>query len=122
MGGGGGAGRGGVGWGCLGGGHQILPFVSRFYGSPSKFLWEDETGDPLTPMLFAIGQHRAIEGTQACFGVGELSTTYTQCADQNGSVAVHVVVEEAPDQRPHPLASWRKRKWCGEAGRCRVAR
>ena len=25
-------------------GDQILPFVRKFYGSPSTFLWEDEKG------------------------------------------------------------------------------
>ena len=56
------------------GGDQILPFVRCFYGSPSTYLWEDEMGttqyipqeeggeqgDPLMPMLFALGQHRAL--------------------------------------------------------------
>ena len=45
-----------------------------FYGTPSKFLWEDELGvvnhipqgeggeqgDPLMPLLFSLGQHRAL--------------------------------------------------------------
>ena len=52
-------------------GDQILPFVRCFCGSPSTYLWEDEMGvtqniqqgeggeqgDPLMPMLFALGQH-----------------------------------------------------------------
>ena len=59
------------------GGDQILPFVRCFYGSPSTYLSEDEMGitqnisqgeggeqgDPLMPMLFALGQHRALEAT-----------------------------------------------------------
>ena len=66
------------------GGDQILPFVRCFYGSPSTFLWEDEMGvsqsipqgeggeqgDPLMPMLFALGQHAALEAIQARMRVG----------------------------------------------------
>ena len=57
------------------GGDQILPYVRCFYGSPSTYLWEDdmgttqyipqgeggEQGDPLMPLLFALGQHRVLE-------------------------------------------------------------
>ena len=52
-----------------------LPFVSMFYGSPSEYLWEDnegtvhripqgeggEQGDALMPLLFALGQHEALQ-------------------------------------------------------------
>ena len=55
-------------------GVKVLPFVRMFYGTPSKFLWEDELGvvnhipqgeggeqgDPLMPLLFSLGQHRAL--------------------------------------------------------------
>ena len=55
-------------------GDQILPFVRCFYGTPSTYLWEDEMGvtqhihqgeggeqgDPLMPLLFALGQHSAL--------------------------------------------------------------
>ena len=55
-------------------GVNFLPFVRMFYGTPSKFLWEDELGvvnhipqgeggeqgDPLMPLLFSLGQHRAL--------------------------------------------------------------
>ena len=50
-----------------------VPFVLQFYGNPSSYLWTDdsgvthgiwqgeggEQGDPLTPMLHALGQHQA---------------------------------------------------------------
>ena len=49
------------------GGLEVLPFVRMFHRSPSRFLWEDvnyipqgeggEQGDPLTPLLFRLGQH-----------------------------------------------------------------
>ena len=56
-------------------GDHILPFVRCFYGSPSTYLWEDEMGvtqhvpqgegreqgDPLMPILFALGQHGALK-------------------------------------------------------------
>ena len=55
-------------------GDQILPFVRMFYGSPSTYVWEDEMGnpqdipqgeggeqgDPLMPLLFALGLYRAL--------------------------------------------------------------
>ena len=53
------------------GGPDIMPFVRQFYGQPSMCLWESddgivhqieqgeggEQGDPLMPLLFALGQH-----------------------------------------------------------------
>ena len=57
------------------GGSAALPFVRLFYGRPSQYLWEDSTGtthtvhqgeggeqgDPLMPLLYSVGQHRALE-------------------------------------------------------------
>ena len=57
---------------------QVLPFVLMFYGAPSAYLWEDdagvihtirqgeggEQGDALMPLLFALGQHSALEAIQ----------------------------------------------------------
>ena len=54
-------------------GDYVLPFVRCFYGSPSTYLWEDEmgttedvaqgeggeVGDPLMPLLFALGATRS---------------------------------------------------------------
>ena len=56
------------------GGPAIMPFVRMFYGQPSSYLWEGddgtvhhieqgeggEQGDPLMPLLFALGQHAAL--------------------------------------------------------------
>ena len=60
------------------GGETVLPFVRQFYGCVSQHLWEDdagithtilqgeggEQGDPLMPMLYSLGQHRALEAIQ----------------------------------------------------------
>ena len=60
------------------GGDQIIPFVRMFFGGPSTYLWEDEMGttqyipqgeggeqgDPLMPMLYALGQHGSLAATQ----------------------------------------------------------
>ena len=57
------------------GGGEVLPFVRMFYGTPSEYLWEDddgevhkipqgeggEQGDPMMPLLYSLGQHRALE-------------------------------------------------------------
>ena len=56
-------------------GGELMPFVSAVHGSPSTYLWEDdlgaaheiqqgeggEQGDALMPLLFSLGQHRALE-------------------------------------------------------------
>ena len=61
-------------------GDQILSFVRCFYGIPSTYLWEDEMGvtqhihqgeggeqgDPLMPLLFALGQHSALVAECLC--------------------------------------------------------
>ena len=53
---------------------SILPFVRLFYGTPSAYVWKDaarqthivsqseggEQGDPLMPVLFALGQDAAL--------------------------------------------------------------
>ena len=56
------------------GGPDITPFVRQFYVQPSTYLWESEDGtehhveqgeggeqgDPLMPLLFALGQHASL--------------------------------------------------------------
>ena len=50
-------------------GDQVFPFIQPLFGSLSTFLWHHdipqweggEQGDPLMPMLFALGQHGALE-------------------------------------------------------------
>ena len=69
------------------GGDSLLPFARQFYGSPSTFLWNDEMGtvnpreeqgeggeqgDPLMPLLFALGQHSALVAVSERLQVGEL--------------------------------------------------
>ena len=54
-------------------GEKIIPLIHQFYDSLSTFLWEDDMGevrkvmqgegsqgDPLMPLLFSLGQHRAL--------------------------------------------------------------
>ena len=66
-------------------GDKLLPFVRQFCATPSTFLWEDEMGetrkiqqgeggeqgDPLMPLLFSVGQHRAMVAVQAELREGE---------------------------------------------------
>ena len=63
-------------------GDQILPFVRLFYGSQSRYFWEDdaamvhhilqgewgEQGDPLMPLLFSLGIHDALHASQQGLG------------------------------------------------------
>ena len=67
------------------GGDQVLPFVRLFYDRQSTYLWEDdagtvhhivqgeggEQGDPLMPLLFALGQHGALQAVQNSLGPTE---------------------------------------------------
>ena len=67
----------------------LLSFARQFYGSPSMFLWEDELGvvnhvqqgeggeqgDPLMPMLFALG-HSALVAISERLQEGELLAAF----------------------------------------------
>ena len=62
-----------------------LPFVKMWYGQPSSYLWEDdqgqsftipqgeggEQGDALMPLLYALGQHKALQAIRARLRPGE---------------------------------------------------
>ena len=72
---------------CLEGG---VPFVSMFYGTPSRYLWADdagtthtivqgeggEQGDAMMPLLFALWQHPALEAVQRHLADGEFIFAY----------------------------------------------
>ena len=93
-------------------GEKLLLFVRSFYGAPSTYLWEDEMGtthevrqgeggeqgDPLMPLLFSLGQHRALVAVQARLREGErlfafLDDVYVICApDRAGDV--HKILQE----------------------------
>ena len=85
-------------------GEKIIPFLRQFYDSPSTFLWEDDTGDvrrvrqgeggeqgdPLMPLLFSVGQYRAMVAVQAQLKEGDRIslhswTTSLSCVLQTGS-------------------------------------
>ena len=69
----------------MGDGDKVIPFVRLFYGSPSTLLWEDDTGkvhhvqqgevgdhgDPLMPVLFSLGLHRALVTVKSKLKEGE---------------------------------------------------
>ena len=64
---------------------HVVPFVRQFYGTPSTYWWENdegvthhahqgeggEQGDPLMPILFALGQHPALVAALRRFHAGE---------------------------------------------------
>ena len=72
------------------GGHATLPFVRMFHGRPSEYLWEDaegevhsiaqgeggEQGDPMMPLLFAMGQHHALDTVSRSLREDEKLLTY----------------------------------------------
>ena len=92
------------------GGDQILSFCGMFLREPTHIFMEDEMGstqyipqeeggeqgDRLMPMLFALGQHRALEGIHARMRAGEhvmafMDDIYTVCRRMED---VHVAVED----------------------------
>ena len=74
-----------------------------FNGSPSTYLWEDERrttrdipqgeggeqGDPLMPLLFALGLHRALTAVR-----GRLLPSEKVFAFLDGVLEVHRILEE----------------------------
>ena len=64
---------------------QAVPYVRMFYGQPSTYIWEDEhnvvhsihqgeggeQGDALMPLLFSLGQHRALQAVSRLLRPGE---------------------------------------------------
>ena len=66
-------------------GDKLIPFIRQFCASPSRYLWENDAGEnvdifqeragnkgnPLVPMLFSFGQHRALVAGNAELQEGE---------------------------------------------------
>ena len=94
-------------------GDKLILFVRQFYSSLSTFLWEDEVGetrriqqgeggeqgDPLMPLLFSVGQHRALVQVQADLREGErlfafLDDIYVVCSPERVG-AVYESLEHA---------------------------
>ena len=71
-------------------GQKRLPFVRMFYGQPSRYLWEDnsgtvhtihqgeggEQGDVFMPLLFSLGQHGALAAVQRQLHASEKMFAY----------------------------------------------
>ena len=121
------------------GGDQILPFVRCFHGSPSTYLWEDEMGttqhtpqgeggeqgDPLMPLLFALGQHRALEAIHENMRPGEhvmafLDDIYTACRPErldevhttvDEQLATHAHIHVHHGKTPSVEQRWRRTEW-----------
>ena len=95
------------------GGHATLPFVRMFYGRPSEYLWEDaegevhsiaqgeggEQGDPMMPLLFAMGQHHALDTVSRSLREDEKLLAYLDdiyfCCEPDRVGEVYTVVQEA---------------------------
>ena len=69
----------------MGDGDKVIPFARLLYSFPSTFLWEDDSGavqhvrqgeggeqrDPLMPLLFSLGLHRAVVSVRSKLKEGE---------------------------------------------------
>ena len=92
---------------------SAVPFVRQFYGSPSRYVWEDDSGevhdidqgeggvqgDPVMPMLFSLGQHNALRAVQARLQEGELifaylDDVYIVCSPERVSAIYAILLEE----------------------------
>ena len=107
------------------GGHATLPFVRMFYGRPSEYLWEDaqrevhsiaqgeggEQGDPMIPLLFAVGQHHALDTVSRSLREDEKLLAYLDdiyfCCEPDRVGEVYTVVQEAlTNPRRHQHTRW----------------
>ena len=108
------------------GGQAALPFVRLFYRSPSVYLWEDdagtvhripqgeggEQGDDLMPLLFCLGQYRALEAAQRQLHDGRASLGVFgrhlpgHSARQSWS-SVHCRAAGVMGPRRHPCSHWK---------------
>ena len=108
---------------------SAVPFVRKFCGSPSRYLWEDdsgevhdidqgeggEQGDPLMPMLFSLGQHNALRVVQARLQEGELIFAYLDdvyiiCSPERVS-AIYAILQEELWRRGYESIMGRRK--CG---------
>ena len=95
------------------GGENFLPFVRQFYGRVSQYLWDDvegvthtisqgeggDQGDPLMPMLYSLGQHRALEAVNRSLRPGEtlmafLDDVYVVTPDPDRVGAIYTSIQE----------------------------
>ena len=115
-------------------GEKIIPFIRQFYDSPSQFLWQDdmgevrkviqgeggEQGDPIMPLLFSLGQHRALVSIQAQLKEGErlfafLDDIYVVCAPERVG-EVYLVLEQQLREKPGINIHQGKTKLWNKAG------
>ena len=84
-----------------------------FYGRPSEYLWEDAEGevhsiaqgeggeqrDPMMPLLFAMGQHHALDTVSRSLREDEKLLAYLDdiyfCCEADRVGEVYTVVQEA---------------------------
>ena len=97
---------------ALPGASSILPFVRMSYGGVSTYTWDDddglahrieqaeggEQGDPLMPLLFALGIHEAIESVAGRRQEGEeiaafLDDIYVLCLPDRVSAIYSILAD-----------------------------
>ena len=106
-------------------GDRLLPFVRLFYSDPSTFLWDDEVGDTheirqgeggeqgdaLMPLLFSLGQHRALKAVARGLEEGErlfafLDDLYVICRPDRVQAVHRTMVQELWDHARISLHKW----------------
>ncbi len=113
----------------------ILPFVRLSYAQPTQYVWTDdegkdhaipqgeggEQGDPLMPLLFALGIHDALQRVSAQLLPGEdlcafLDDVYVLCAPERVRT-IYNKLHEALAETGIELHSGKTRVW-NKAGEC----
>ena len=110
-------------------GHIEVPFVSMFYATPSGCLWEDdagtthtivqgeggEQGDAMMPLLFALGQHPALEAVKRHLVDGEFICVsgrhlFCHCAGEDRHCAQPLPTPENNQLRAKFWIAWREQQ------------
>ena len=108
----------------------MILFLKLFCGSPSVHLWEDdmgetheilqgeggEQGDPVMPLLFSLGQHRALLAVNAHLIDGEsffafLDDFYVLCSPERIGEVPQSDSAGVVESGQHPSASRKTKVW-----------
>ena len=111
-------------------GDRLIPFVRLFYDSPSSFWWENEVGearrisqggggeqgDPLMPLLFSVGQHRALVSVQSQLHDGErlfafLDDIYVICSPERVGVIYQALEKHLWEQTGISIHMGKTKLW-----------
>ena len=111
-------------------GAEALPFVRQFYGSPSRYIWTDdqgtvhsipqgegrEQGDAMMPLLYALGQHKALVNIAAQLKESEkllafLDDIYVVCQPDRVGIIFETIKVELWDHAKIRINDGKTKVW-----------